>query len=105
MFRPGSADGRTQRGAEVIEQFTDAESNYLEWLAAHPRGYVLNSERRPRPSNLVLHRASCKSISTSWSNYTTRDYIKTCSDSRDELRQWASHTVGGEPRDCSLCKP
>lgn len=89
----------------MVEQFKDAESNYLQWLADHPEGYVLNSERRPRSSNLVLHRARCKSISTSWSNYTTRQYIKTCSDSRDELSAWASREVGGLPRDCTLCKP
>ena len=89
----------------MIEQFQDAESDYLAWLAAHAEGYVLNSQRHPKPNNLVLHRARCKSISTSWSNYTTRDYIKTCSGSRDELSAWASREVGGLPRDCVLCKP
>ena len=89
----------------MIQQFEDAESEYLEWLAAHPEGYVLNSERHPKPNNLVLHRARCKSISTTWSNYTTRDYIKTCSESRDQLAQWARSADGGHPRDCALCKP
>ena len=90
---------------EVIQQFQNAESDYLGWLADHPAGYVLNSGRNPKPDYLVLHRARCKSISTTWSNYTTRDYIKNCSDSRDELAEWAGGVVGGQSRDCALCKP
>ena len=89
----------------LVQQFRDAEADYLGWLAAHPDGYVLNSGRNPNPDYLILHRAGCKSISTTWSNYTTRNYIKTCGDSRDELTQWAILEVGGQPRDCGLCNP
>ena len=33
----------------------------------------------------------------------TKDYIKICSRSRDDLQEWASGTVGGEATLCSTC--
>ena len=45
-------------------EFENDGKGYFEWLAAHPEGYVLNVRPKPDPSHVVLHRASCSSISS-----------------------------------------
>jgi len=87
-----------------VQRFIDDDAGYIRWLAAHPDGFVLNTERIPKPGYLVLHRASCPKISrlqrgaTRW----TRDYIKFCG-RRTELEALARQEVGGEPRCCGVC--
>jgi len=94
----------TGRHAVDVQRFIDDDAGYIRWLAAHPEGFVLNTERSPKPGYLVLHRASCPKISqlqrsaTQW----TRDYIKFCGH-RTELEALARHEVGGEPRCCGIC--
>ena len=75
--------------------FEDDEEAYRQWVETHPSGFVVNSYRNPTADYLVLHRATCKSISSEKiSNYTTTGYIKTCSDDLRELRQWAAILQG-----------
>ena len=63
-----------------MQTFVDAEDAYLAWVGRHTDGYVLNAGRTEAPStSVVLHSATCWSISGAYSNYTTRDYIKVCS--------------------------
>jgi len=35
------------------------DDGYLRWLAQNPDGFVVNSNRVPVSSYLILHRASC----------------------------------------------
>jgi hypothetical protein len=87
-------------------QFVDDDENYIHWLAGHPRGYVVNSNRTPVSSYLVLHRASCKHINTpERTNWTTTGYIKTCSTDVPALSEWARRETGGEPAPCGACRP
>ena len=46
-------------------QFVNDDDGYLRWLAQNPDGFVVNSNRVPVGSYLILHRASCKWINTS----------------------------------------
>ena len=39
------------------------DGEYLDWLADHPEGFVLNRWSKPSPRYLVLHKATCYSIS------------------------------------------
>ena len=45
--------------------FKDDDSGYREWLADHQGSdtYVLNAERNPKPAYLILHRATCHTVS------------------------------------------
>lgn len=87
-------------------QFRNDDAGYLRWLEANPNGFVVNSSTNPRPNYLILHRASCKHISSAnWSNWTTGDFIKTCSPNIDPLSRWARQDVGGELQPCGMCKP
>jgi hypothetical protein len=87
-----------------MRRFVDDDDGYLEWVVAHPDGFVINVERSPRTAYTVLHRASCRTISgdpargAQW----THDYIKVCGD-RTELEEFASRDVGGPAQPCGLC--
>lgn len=77
-------------------QFRNDDAGYRQWLKDHPNGFVVNSERIPNPSYLILHRATCYYISNDTTrNYTTTSYIKTCSEDLAELRWWAG-TLSGQ---------
>jgi hypothetical protein len=90
-----------------MQQFIDDESGYLGWIAGHPSGFVVNALREPRPEYLILHRATCGTISgmPARGNYWTKDFGKTCSLNRAELEGWARRHVGGELHPCGLCRP
>lgn len=84
--------------------FKDDDDGYLAWVAANPGLYVLNTERNPRPSYLVLHRATCHTINGSHARglQWTGEYVKFCG-SRSDLEAFARDNVGGEARPCGLC--
>jgi hypothetical protein len=39
-----------------VQEFQDDDAGYLAWVQQHPDGFVLNTERRPSPNYLILHR-------------------------------------------------
>jgi hypothetical protein len=90
-----------------MKQFVDDETGYRTWISRHPDGYVVNAARLPRPSYLVLHRATCRTINgtPARGEFWTRDFRKTCSTQRSELENWARHVVGGKLSPCGLCRP
>jgi hypothetical protein len=90
-------------------EFVDDDRGYLIWLAENPEGYVINVRRSPDPAYVVLHRASCWTISTKRvaSAYTGRGYRKLCA-LGSELR--AAAVREGRPdgtfsKVCRLCQP
>jgi hypothetical protein len=91
----------------MVRRFEDDDTGYLAWVEIHPRGFVVNSFRKPVPSYLVLHRATCGTITgapargKSW----TREPIKVCSETRSDLDMWARDSAGGPLQSCGLCKP
>jgi hypothetical protein len=91
----------------VIRRFVDDEDGYLTWLSIHSTGYVLNCERNPRATYLVVHRATCATISgqpargRNW-NWTAA-YQNVCSDSLPELSDLARPV--GSLSACGLCHP
>lgn len=90
----------------MMERFENDDEDYLRWLADHPGGFVVNCERSPKPGYLMLHRATCRDISTSArTNYTTTDYMKVCARDRSELERWAAGEIGGELQPCRHCSP
>lgn len=82
---------------------------YLRWLAAHPHGVVLQTRRRFDPAYAVLHRASCRTISTPTAGmhadpFTSRAYIKICADAEASLLRWLNAAGGsGFSKRCSIC--
>ena len=91
----------------TVHEFVDDDPGYLRWLTAHPHGFVVNSFRTPKSSYLVLHKATCGSISrqvTRGERWTVA-YGKFCSSDLDELDHWSLRTAGGDLQPCGLCRP
>ena len=77
-------------GRKPVAVFLDDEGGYLEWLPRHPDGFVTNAARRPRADYLILHRASCHTISGTparGSRWTTGDFTRVSSWSAEDNRQ------------------
>lgn len=77
----------------AAQEFVREEQQYLNWLHAHPHGYVINTERSRNPNYMVLHHAWCRSMSQLSRNaapggFTERDYIKVCASDLASLRDW-----------------
>ena len=87
--------------------FKDDDGAYVRWLEEHPRGYVLNCQRSPRATYLVLHRAACGTITgvPARGGRWTDQFIKVCSESAEPIRDWTRARVRAEPRPCGLCHP
>jgi hypothetical protein len=87
--------------------FEDEEELYRAWRDAHREGLVLNCERSPKASYLILHRTTCVSMAgePARGELWTKDYIKVCATDRDSIERWASQVTGGKPKDCDLCRP
>jgi hypothetical protein len=94
--------------------FKDDEAGYRRWLADHPHGFVVNTTHGVSPNYMVLHRATCSSISeysaqSAPGGFTERQYSKACSETVQALRAWAR--ANGRPdgtftsEACSRCKP
>jgi hypothetical protein len=93
--------------------FAKSDADYFKWLAAHPKGFVLNTTREKNPKYLVLHRATCRTISKysgkqKPGGFTERDYIKICADKEKSLLEWVHSNYGPKVEfsiKCGHCKP
>ncbi len=85
--------------------FDNDEAGYLKWVGTHPDGFVLNVPRQRNMAPNMMHRASCKHITTSErTNYTTTDYFKVCATNRQELLDWAAGD-SNRLQTCQHCNP
>lgn len=89
-----------------LDIFIDDDKAYLRWLTQNSKGLVVNSYLHPSPEYLILHRATCWTISTdARTNWTTTGFIKICSLEEEELGAWAEKEVGGQLHRCKICNP
>jgi hypothetical protein len=86
-----------------MQRFVDDDRGYLDWLAQHPDGFVINTGRTPTATYLVLHRAGCGTINGKPARGTTftGDYAKVCG-ARRELETFGRE-LGGQAQPCGLC--
>jgi hypothetical protein len=86
-----------------MQRFVDDDRGYQDWLDRHPDGFVINTGRAPNAAYLVLHRASCGTITGKPARGTTftGEYTKVCGE-RNELEEFASD-LGGHAHPCGLC--
>jgi hypothetical protein len=88
--------------------FEDDDTGYLAWVESHQHGFVVNTYRKPDPRYLILHRATCGTITgkpARGDRWTTGDFLKACSETGAALDHWARQTAGGELHPCGLCHP
>lgn len=91
----------------TVETFDDRESEYLDWIARHPDGYVANADRADVvPQYPMIHRASHRLMSSERiGGFTTGAYIKLCSIDLETLRR-ALHARFRRPAThCGHCMP
>ena len=89
-----------------MTEFEDDDAGYMAWVKAYPDGLVLNVRRKPDPTYVVLHRASCGYISTERHKagaYTGRGYRKICSHSMAELRNAARREGNHDGSFSNIC--
>jgi hypothetical protein len=110
LFEKDGPRIRLQKGATVmtthapdIAMFKDDDQGFLDWQDDNPNGYFINTERKPNPKYLVLHKAGCPHFKGSESLRWTKDYVKVCSGDRPALTEWATEAVGGEVTLCGTC--
>ena len=92
----------------MSQTFIDDDRGYLDWLERYPSGFVVNTYRNLDPRYLILHRATCGTITGTparGNRWTTGDFAKVCSERRADLDAWARSTVGGTLHPCGLCRP
>jgi hypothetical protein len=92
----------------MVEEFINQEEEYLDWLNMHPTGFVLNTFKYPKPSYLVLHRASCRSVGVKPKAYvdggfTARQFKKVVALEEYELLQWIKTYSSNFSHVCSKC--
>jgi hypothetical protein len=73
--------------------FRKDEQGYLNWLAEHPDGYVVNTYPENHSRYMVLHRATCRFISRYARNaapgaFAERQYAKACASNWDDICDW-----------------
>jgi hypothetical protein len=110
LFEKDGSKIRLKEGARVaathtpnVVMFKDDDDAFFEWQDAHPEGEFINTERKPNPNYLVLHKSGCPHFKGGSSVHWTKDYVKAASIDRAALETWASQTVGGEITLCRTC--
>ena len=90
-----------------MERFEQDDEGYLRWIKEHSAGFVVNCYPNPSTDYLVLHRATCASITVKQidKEHWTHDYIKVCSQDRGEILMWSYAEAGGAPSACQICDP
>ena len=97
----------------AIQTFDSDDKAYRAWINRHPNGFVINTPRGRSKNYMVLHRASCYTISPARTNvteggYTERAYVKVCADDVRSLRIWVrqyGREDGSFSSECQLCRP
>lgn len=87
--------------------FHNDDFAYLAWIRRNPRGFIVNCEVQPTSRYLILHRATCHTISgkpASGQRWTAH-YKKVCAETATELENWAVGEVGAKPERCGTCQP
>lgn len=89
----------------MIQEFqgdkdSGAEEEFFGWLAAHPKGFVVNCAS----SGWKLHRAKCANLrpDDAWVCMTRNR--KVCSEDQEELARWAAKERRSYSR-CANCPP
>jgi len=90
----------------VLQRFVDDDQSYLSWLEEHPDGYVLNAERRPTRSFIVLHRTSCAALAgPAPPEGRTSTMLKVCATTTAEIDAWCRDQVSAFATRCRRCRP
>lgn len=88
---------------EELARFTHDDTGYLRWLAANPRGCVLNCAHQPRADYLKLHRTDCPHLRRAGMTNLTGAYTKVCGPSATAINKWLQATLATTADRCPVC--
>lgn len=96
-----------------VTVFDEEDEPFLEWMASHSEGLVLNTGRFPHSTNAIVHTSGCphiRSAANSWKEnaFTGHDVIKVCSRDPHALKGWlrANRPAAlGSATRCQDCSP
>jgi len=90
--------------------FDSGDRPFLQWMQAHPNGYVLNAAGGRGSRYLMLHRSGCHHISgyttlQSEGAFTQNGYIKICSTALADIQDWISahREASATFKPCATC--
>lgn len=88
-----------------VEVFDDRESEYLDWVARNPAGYIANMDRAERvPQYPMIHRATHRAVSSDRiGGFTTGAYLKLCSTDLDVLQRELQDRYRRAATQCKQC--
>jgi hypothetical protein len=83
------------------------DGEYHAWLTSNRQGFVVNSDKGLKDKSYPkMHRSTCDHINDPGTpNYTTTDYLKFCSVSREELERWVREIDKRDMKRCKSCVP
>jgi hypothetical protein len=93
--------------AMSVREFGDDDTGYLEWIATHRDGYVLNILRSHAATAARVHHADCWTINRQAASASawTDQYVKVCAEHVAELDKWANDMVAESVPRCRICHP
>jgi hypothetical protein len=92
-------------------QLFQDDTEFIEWARVHPEGFVINFRANRSPDYIVLHRANCRTITTSTQGsgpLTTGAYRKVGSRDFRTFDTWIPRNIAGGQYvsdECTICKP
>jgi hypothetical protein len=92
--------------APPVQLFLDDDRAYLAWLATNLHGWVINAYRIPDDRYLILHKATCHTITgipARGSTWTGGQFSKICGTSVAGITEWCLLHAGGQPIRCGRC--
>jgi hypothetical protein len=103
---PGRTSKLRAYGTGVTVTFLDRDVEFEQWRDGHPHGYIVNHDRLPRATYVVLHRGDCVRLRPLRGSNWTSTYGKTWAETLDEIRSWARSAIGTvDMSRCSFCRP
>ena len=108
FVRSGDELGVSDTSSPGLTYFDNDDAAYLEWLARNPDGYVVNVRETLSPDYVVLHRATCPTISRPQEPgaYTERSYRKLCGRTLADVAEapiWCGRIKGSFTTRCAIC--
>ena len=108
FVRSGCERRVPDRSSPGLIFFDNDDVAYLEWVARNRDGYVVNVRQTLSPDYVVLHRATCSTISAPQEPgaYTERNYRKLCGRTLADVAEaptWCRRANGSFTKRCSIC--
>lgn len=95
-----------------IQIFDKNDRVYLDFIAKNPNSLVVNTRRKNHNDYFILHKSTCRHIRNEESHekgaFTERKYIKICSNSIKDLKNWFNNNdelFTGDFHYCGSCNP